>query len=153
SSGTRPPRSRRTSTSRSRSRWGSPTATSATRSGTRARTSVSRWTTPAAVRVLLSQTQILRYLTIAEYANRQREWADVILATNPAGLNALGSRVNPVIGYYVFDFMRDGRLQGALDTSRFPAKGIVFDWKRDVATASARQWDVFFGFFVPGGKR
>ena len=53
------------------------------------------------------------------------------------------------------DWVRAERLyrQGEISTREIARHEGVQGWKRDVATASARQWDVFFGFFVPGGKR
>jgi hypothetical protein len=105
--------------------------------------------TLTAVKLFVSQTLVLRYKAIQEYAQQARIEHDIITATNPAGLNPLGSRDNPIVGNYFFDFMKEGRMDGVLDTSRFPARGVPLDFLHDVATASARQLDVVAGFLVP----
>lgn len=103
----------------------------------------------AAVKLFISQTLILRYVNFQEYAENNRREHMVIQATNPAGLNPLSSRDNPVIGSYMFDFLKNARLEGVLDATRFPARGIPLDFLHDIATASARQIDIVAGFLVP----
>lgn len=105
--------------------------------------------TLGAVKLFVSQTLILRYSAVEEYAQANRVEHDVQAAVNPSGLNPLSNRSNPAIGYYMFDFMRDGRMDGVLDASRFPARGIPLDLLTDVLTASARQLDVVAGFLAP----
>lgn len=105
------------------------------------------------VKLFISQTLILRYNNFRDYVERNRHDNRMFDATNPAGHSALSSRDNPVIGYYMFDFAKGGRLDGILDASRFPARGVPIDFLHDIATASARQLDVMLGFLVPGGAR
>ncbi len=105
------------------------------------------------IKLKISQTQVLRQNNFRLYAQRNRDENRVFDAVNPAGLNALSSRDNPVIGYYMFDWAKGGRLDGLLDASRFPSRGVPIDLLHDVATASARQLDVVLGYLVPGGAR
>jgi hypothetical protein len=105
------------------------------------------------IQLFISQTLVLRYQDYREYVERQRQAVRIVDAVNPAGLSALSDRTNPAIGYYMFDFMKDGRLEGVLDASRFPARGIPLDFLHDIDTANARQIDVVAGFLQPGGRR
>jgi hypothetical protein len=109
--------------------------------------------TLGAIRLFLSQTLVLRYSDYREYVEVNRKNNRVQDAVNPSGLNALADRTNPTIGLYMFDFAEGGRLEGVLDASRFPARGVTIDFLHDIATASARQIDVVAGFLVPGGRR
>jgi hypothetical protein len=105
--------------------------------------------TLTALKLFIAQTLVLRYSDFREYAHANKKEHAVIAAVNPAGLNALSSRDNPAIGYYMLDFLKDGRLEGVLDASRFPARGIPIDLLHDVAIATARQLDVVAGFLTP----
>lgn len=105
------------------------------------------------IQLFISQTLVLRYQDYREYVERQRQAVHAQDAVNPSGLNPLSDRTNPAIGNYMFDFMKDGRLEGVLDASRFPARGIPLDFLHDIDTASARQIDVVAGFLQPGGRR
>ncbi len=105
------------------------------------------------IKLFISQTQILRYNNFRAYVERNRSDNHVFDAVNPAGHNPLSSRDNPAIGYYMFDFAKGGRLDGILDASRFPARGVPIDFLHDVLIATARQLDVNVGFLVPGGAR
>jgi hypothetical protein len=101
--------------------------------------------TLGALKLMVANSLIRRYSDFTEYAqaNKSDNW--VVQATNPGGLNALGSRNNPVVGYYLLDFA-----QGLLDTEKFPARGIGLDLLTDVAIATARQLDFCAGFLVRG---
>lgn len=101
------------------------------------------------IEVFVAQTLIRRYTNFREHVEQTRRDNLVRDAVNPTGLNALSNRDNPAIGHYLFDFLRDGRLESLLDTSRFPARGIEIDFRHDVATAN-REIDVQAGFIVPG---
>lgn len=112
------------------------------------------------VKLFISQTQILRFGATAALMppnrpliERNRHDNRVAEAVNPAGLNPLSSRDNPAVGYLMIDFAKGGRLDGILDASRFPARGVPIDFLHDVLTASTRQLDVMLGFLVPGGAR
>lgn len=98
----------------------------------------------------VSQTELLRYNNFRELVDVNRRMNNVQDAVNPAGLNPLSSTDNPAVGYYPIDFAERGRLQGLLNTSRFPALGLTIDVFQDVATASARQIDLVAGFLQPG---
>lgn len=91
-------------------------------------------------------TIIKQYRAFNEYAMSNRMQNQVITATNPAGLNPLGSQSNPVVGYYMFDFLNGGEIGALLDTRRFPQRGITIDPLPDIVTASARQIDVYAGW-------
>jgi hypothetical protein len=112
------------------------------------------------IKLFISQTLVLRYGATASamppnrpLIERNRHENRVFDAVNPAGHNALSSRDNPVIGYLMMDFAKGGRLDGILDASRFPARGVPIDFLHDVLTAATRQLDVCLGFLVPGGAR
>jgi hypothetical protein len=109
--------------------------------------------TVGATKVFISQTLLTRYNNFREIAGRNRAENRVALAVNPAGLNPLGSRDNPAVGWYMFDFAKGGRLDGVLDASRFPARGVPIDFLQDIATASTRQLYISLGYLVPGGAR
>lgn len=109
--------------------------------------------TLGAVKVNISQTQIARYQGFRPLVQRLKEAHAVQDAGNPAGLNVASSVDNPAVGYYMLDFMRDGRREGLLDASRFPARGIPIDLLHDILTASARQLDVQIGYMQPGAAR
>lgn len=112
------------------------------------------------LKLFISQTLIVRYGATAALMppnrpliERNRHENRVFDAVNPVGLNPLSSRDNPIIGYLPIDFAKGGRLDGILDASRFPARGVPIDLLHDVLTASTRQLDVLLGFLVPGGAR
>jgi len=104
-------------------------------------------------KIFISQTLLGRWNTFRAIADRNRLDNRVIDAVNPAGLDALSSRDNPTIGYYIWDFAKGGRLDGVLDASRFPSRGVPIDFLQDILTASARQLYVSLGYLVPGGPR
>lgn len=105
------------------------------------------------VKLFLSQTLVLRYSDYREYVETNRKNNRVQDAVNPSGLNSLSDRTNPTIGNYMFDFAEGGRLEGVLDASRFPARGVTIDFLHDIDTSSTRQIDAVAGFLVPGGRR
>jgi len=98
----------------------------------------------------VSQTELLRYNNFRELVDVNRRLNGVFDGVNPAGLKPLSSTDSPAVGYYPIDFAEEGRLQGLLNASRFPALGLTVDVFQDVATASVRQWDVIAGFLQPG---
>jgi hypothetical protein len=112
------------------------------------------------VKIFISQTLIQRFGATASamppnraLIERNRHENHVTDAVNPIGFNVLSSRDNPVIGYLMVDFAKGGRLDGILDASRFPARGVPIDFLHDVLTSATRQLDVCLGFLVPGGAR
>ncbi len=112
------------------------------------------------IKLFISQTLVLRYGTQAAAGlpnlpliERNRHENRVFDAVNPPGHSALSGRDNPVIGYLMLDFAKGGRLDGILDASRFPARGVPIDFLHDVNTAGPTQLDVCLGFLVPGGAR
>lgn len=106
--------------------------------------------TLGAVKLNISQTNIRRYQGFRELVQRVRERNSVQNASAPAGVTAPFTVDNPAVGYYMFDFLADGRREGLLDASRFPARGIPIDLLHDIATASARQLDVQIGYMQLG---
>jgi hypothetical protein len=106
--------------------------------------------TLGALKLNISQTQIRRYQNFRELVQRVRERNGVQNASAPSGVTAPFTVDNPAVGYYMIDFLMDGRREGLLDASRFPARGIPIDLLHDVATASARQLDVTIGYMQPG---
>lgn len=104
-------------------------------------------------KIFISQTLLGRWNTFRAIVDRNRTDNKVIDAINPAGLDALSSRDNPAIGYYIWDFAKGGRLDGVLDASRFPSRGVPIDFLQDILTASARQIYISLGYLVPGGPR
>lgn len=105
--------------------------------------------TLGATKLFIAQTQVLRYQDFRELAQSAKYEHQTFPAVNTSGLTAASSSDNPAVGYYMYDFLKDGRLEGILDASRFPARGIPVDFLHDVATASARQLDVVAGFLTP----
>lgn len=100
-------------------------------------------------------TEILRYQDFREYVEEYKRDYDVQQAANPAGLNPLGSRDNPIIGHYFFDFHKKGRFEGFLDTTRFPVNGLTLNPVFDIDIATARQIDAVVGYIqvIPGTRR
>jgi hypothetical protein len=98
----------------------------------------------------VSQTELLRYNNFRELVDVNRRMNNVQDAVNPAGLNPLSSTDNPAVGHLPIDFAERGRLQGLLNSSRFPALGLTIDVFQDIATASARDLDACAGFLQPG---
>jgi hypothetical protein len=98
-----------------------------------------------------SETKILDFRSRNAWVERHKQAVGLQAATLVSGLNTLSSRVNPVVGYNMFDFMRDGRFDGVLDTRRFTGSGTSLRLYRDIETASARVHDVSCSYFVPGG--
>ncbi|HEV8459033.1 MAG TPA: hypothetical protein VGR44_12135 [Methylomirabilota bacterium] len=99
--------------------------------------------------LFIGVTRVLRYTDFREYIQRAKDEYAPQSATNPVGLSALGSRDNPIIGYYPLDFMKGGRFEGMLDTTRFAGRGLTIDPRFDIDTASVRQIDVTAGFLAP----
>jgi hypothetical protein len=97
------------------------------------------------------QTKVLDFRKNTQWIERHKQAVFLSAAANPAGLNPLSSRDNPVVGYNMFDFMRDGRFEGWLDTRKYSINGTTLQLFRDIGTASARVHRLTAGFFIPGG--
>jgi hypothetical protein len=104
------------------------------------------------LKLLVGVTTVLRYTDFREYVQRFADEYNPDDATNPAGLTALATRDNPIVGYHFIDFMKGGRFEGLLDTTRFPARGLTVDPRFDIDTASARQLDVVLGYLSPAPR-
>lgn len=97
-----------------------------------------------ALKIFVGTTQIRRFSTPLQIANRNRQQNTVGDARAHAGLNAFAASNNPIIGFYMLDFMVGGRGEGILDTRNLPGLGVPLDVFHDTA-ALARTVEVVTG--------
>jgi hypothetical protein len=106
--------------------------------------------TIGAVKLYISQTLLFRFQRFQDIQQKLRRENIVQDAVNPASLNPLSSTDSWAVGYYLIDYSRNGRFEGMIDASRFPARGIPILLLHDILTASARQVELIVGFVTPG---
>lgn len=95
--------------------------------------------TIGAVKLQVGPTVVRRYTTPKQINARLAEENGLVAAQSLTGITAPFTSENPVVGFYLMDFMVNGRLEGLLDTRNLPGIGVTVDLLHDILTASARQ--------------